>query len=176
MRKVLFLLPVILLLAACDLSSVPFAPGSSGETVEWRNRSVSIIVEPGAEFVRQDLVTAAARWSKAKYVDVSILPAGATCPSGKVCPVMHGVAYTTPELRMGWGVCTWCRFHEDYGRVDANFDTRWGPGPSRLNGVCHEMGHGLSLDHGNVQGPCQNAYPTAWDLAVVDAIHDPGDL
>ncbi len=180
-RLTLLLAPLlVLLLAACDLSSVPNPPGPSGESVEWRNPDVSIVIDPSAEFMRQDLTEAAAMWSEARYVDVEVLPAGAACPAEKVCPVMWGKAYTTPELQMAWGVCTVCRFFEDYGRVDAWFDTRWAPGPSRKNGACHELGHGLGLAHGNVQGPCQptpwnGTRPTAWDLAAVDAIHDPAD-
>jgi hypothetical protein len=177
-KRLTLLLAPALLLAACDLSSVPTPPGPSGETVEWRNPDVSIVIDPTAEFMRVDLTEAAAKWSRAKYVDVEVLSAGAACPAGKVCPVMWGVDFGTPELRMGWGTCDWCRYHEDYGRMDARFDTRWPAGLSRKKGACHEMGHGLSLDHGNVDGPCQltawgGAQPTAWDLAVVDAIHDP---
>lgn len=172
----LILVLAVLLAAACDLSSMPYKPGSSGESVEWHNPDIHIVVDQSAEFVRQDLTEAAAKWSKSKYVDVTILPAGEPCPTGLICPVMWGYNPGTEAVRMAWGVCTWCRFFEDYGRVDARFDVRWAPGPTRKNGVCHEMGHGLGLDHGNVPGPCQNAVPTAWDIAVVDAIHDPKDL
>jgi hypothetical protein len=171
-RLTLLLAPLLVLLAACDLSSVPFQPGDSGQSVHHKRTGdqaiVNVTIDPTAEVLRPYIEDSIAEWSQAKYLDMVEAP----CLPDANCIIVRG----RPMNGGTAGICTGCQHFSDYGPVDIWFDNSPGQHPDNVdNGLCHEFGHAAGLDHGNVPGPCQDGQPTGWDLAVVDTIHDHKD-
>jgi hypothetical protein len=169
MRRILVLVLVALVLAACVSSS------STG--VHWRGQGQRVI-QVRLDATVQDptvalaVVEASRLWSESSPWIEFVVGWGA-CQPGEDCvdvgqQPMNGASATT-----GWD----SELHM-YGRASVlRFDSAPWDWEVVLNAACHEEGHTLGLDHSpiGIPGPCQSGRPTAYDLSLVDAAHAHND-
>ncbi len=161
MRRLAVLVAFIILVAGCDLSSTPSAAHlrRKAGTQAW----VHVIIYNSADPLRPLIARSMRDWSVASRVE---LREDAACQAGWTCARFRGADMNGGNAGISWGTDK----HIIEGWVTV--DNRTPIDSQRQNVVCHELGHVLGLSHGNVQGPCQAGHPTAWDLALLDAIHE----
>jgi hypothetical protein len=125
---------------------------------------VVVQVTPSAEVLRPAVVNAVARWNANPRISMVVR----TCRSGENCLPVRGEARNgglAPQAAIGERIVT-------SPNTYAVFDNRRGQNLAALaNGICHELGHGLGLSHGSVDGPCVNAYPTRWDQDLLTRMY-----
>lgn len=171
MRKLtLILLPLLMLLAACDLSSVPWV-STTGKTFHWVNRTgvvtLDVVVDPSFNATYKPILTETLTdMSLPARVNVRYA-AGNACTRTGYCVFVKGKPMNGGVGGFGAGAD---------GHIGVGYITMDNsPGQAAINVanvLCHEGYHVLGLNHGTAPGPCQRGEPTAWDVAVADAIHD----
>jgi len=154
-------------LAGCDLSSIPYAPTEpSGLSPHWRHGVATVNVDPSAEAWRAVVDDNLRQWSVAANFDYR----WGDCREGDPgCVYIVGAAINGG--RTGFG--TLDDGHIPHARI--TFDN-YNPDPRQMDAVaCVELGHAAGLDYGTLPMCGGIGTPTAWDLAVVAAVHDHGD-
>jgi hypothetical protein len=166
---------VIAVLAGCPaITSLRYAATADGQSPHWANTTggenvVHYTIDPTVPDVIHPIIhEKAAAWSAAQYFRFQHGP----CPTNGNCLIIIGA----PINGGGAGFCSGCT-HLPTGPYGAtvyldNSLIELGQMP---NVACHELGHVAGpLDHSPyAPGPCQNGWPTPWDLALVDQANIP---
>lgn len=163
-------LPIAALATMTGMASAGVS-SSTSSGYHWARSSgqqtlVVVQIEPSAAINRTHVLRAVARWNTNPKVAVVVR----TCRPGENCLPIRGEARVGGKaplaFRSGGHLITSANTYVIY-------DNRRGQNQASVaNGICHEIGHGLGLNHGTVQGPCQNAYPTTYDQSLLSRIYN----
>lgn len=164
----LILVLAVLLASACQLSSVPWVSSVNGQTYHWKRTTtaqvvVPVVIDPSAEALRPLIESSVADVSaRSKRVDMRIVDRSGS-PYLKVVGQSMNGGKASISINSQGHIVGGVVYMDNTLPIDSQ----------RQNMVCHELtGHALGLAHGNTEGPCQGGKLTAWDVAVIDAIHD----
>ena len=170
-KLVKLLIPVVLVLVLAGAEGCY----SSVAVSHWQGtgeRVIQVRVDPAADQTLYDATASGAwQWSVRSgwvHLPVSrgVCDPGVNCISVMRKPGING-AHTY------WGFGAGGHMYGNAAVIHVTTDP-WS-NAELWNALCHELGHGLGLDHGNTPGPCVDGIPTATDLANIDQAYSHND-